>query len=325
MRDLKRLSCAFGMLVLLFARNEKAQAQEKIRWENIKSNEIIVLPNDNETGSIIDKPDAGIINGIELARREFLSGNKKKLTTKGNAKSLGLELELSYPASWEQLEGNRPHVAVKLNDKKNNIVTVITINNLKEGALKYIAKSAPELSDEQIKEGLEEILKDQELVKSILSQTRAAGFKELFGNSVKLSKTIETKIDSVPAYITQFSGISSIAGYKIGSLGVDYVFIYDTKIIDIQIAQGLSEAECNLDGDNQQLIELQKLASLIVSSVIIQTKWNDSNTVINKSENTKTIKTKDPQSERTVVSDQKQKKRRERGEKEINMLKNDRK
>jgi hypothetical protein len=199
-------------------------------------------------------------------------------------------------------------VAVKLNDKKNNIVTVITINNLKEGALKYIAKSAPELSDEQIKEGLEEILKDQELVKSILSQTRAAGFKELFGNSVKLSKTIETKIDSVPAYITQFSGISSIAGYKIGCLGVDYVFTYDEKVIDIQIFQGLSETECNLDRDNQQLIELQKLASLIISSVIIQTKWNDSNTVINKSENTKTIKTKDPQSERTVVSDQKQKK-----------------
>lgn len=308
MKELRRLSCAFGVIAFLFAKNGKVHAQEQIHWENINSNEIILLPKDNETGPIIVKPNASVVGGVELAQREILMGHKKKLTTKGNAKSLGLELELSYPASWENLEGNRPHVAVKLNDKKNNIVTVITIKNFKEGALRYVAKSAPELSDAQLKEGLNEMLKDQELVKTILSQSREAAFKELFGDSLKLSKNIETKIDSIPAYIVLFSGTSSIAGYKMGCLGVDYMFFYDDKIIDIQISQGLSETECNLDRDNQQLIELQKLASLIVSSAIIQNKWNGSNTGINKTEDIKTIKTKDPQDERTIVSDQKLKK-----------------
>jgi hypothetical protein len=67
------------------------------------------LPDEVRTQVFMCHPDF-----LKEPHQEFLNGFTTKVSTRGHAKSLGLDIEFRIPASWKIEEGIREHIVQRL-------------------------------------------------------------------------------------------------------------------------------------------------------------------------------------------------------------------
>lgn len=173
----------------------------------------------------------------------------KGYSTEWHKKSNGLHVSIRYPASWEALEGERPHIVQKFIGR--------TVADITPMALIYVEPMALG----------EDFFNDQE-ANEFLSEFKKS--LEANPNIVYLDgKT--TKIDGEPAFLINLYSIFERAGIKLYMRELRLMFFYHDTLFMLQcMVGGLEDQEEEVD------MSFEKLTPTfmeIINSVVIHSKW----------------------------------------------------
>ena len=177
--------------------------------------------------------------------QEFASGKKTRFTTKGHSKSMGLTITLDYPASWQEKDGDRPHIVKKFVPKAGGE---------SETALLAITEIGEKVSDQDIRE-----------------IATAEGAKGILPEGVKLHKASLTAIDGTPAAMLEYSKRSERAGVTVELYYLAYYFSFGTKLIQFQGSVGM--APTTAEALEARMREFKPLYQQMAASIVIMEKW----------------------------------------------------
>jgi len=242
-----------GKLLYLYVYGEYEKAAD-LEWTKdiakewssqiVASNEFVSLSIPNG----ITNPNTQIPTRI----KNLLAGPKSEYTTIGHSKALGLDISISYPASWEPEEGIRPHIIQKFNGK--------VLGSISPGFLLLI-QEVP---------GWESVFLDRDNWEEILDEFAVEMRPE---NSTYLSHG-KTKIDGEPTVWLKYYMEQERSGMRIGMFMFHYVVFYQGKMIMLQ---------CSVGGLINDYLVLEETFNTylpvfldIGNSIVINNKWDGS-------------------------------------------------
>ncbi len=184
--------------------------------------------------------------------QELIAEPQTEYLTEGHDKSLGINLRLSYPSSWEAEEGIRPHIVQKFTGKGDGSISpgiMIIIQDVTSWETAFLEA-----------EDWEEILYD--------------ATEEMIPAGASNISHGKTKIDGEPAVWNKYYHEQERSGMRIGMFMLQYVTVYQGKMVILQCSVG-GRTEDHLlleDSFNAFLPLFQGIGN----SVVIENKW-DSN------------------------------------------------
>lgn len=108
------------------------------------------------TSVYVSAPAAPAAPFVMRPEEEFRQGHILRYRTKGHPKALGLDFQISYPASWRAEEGERPHIVQKFISQNGHGLEAITLmvrEILPEGST-YTAQEIDKLFSPQSLRGM---------------------------------------------------------------------------------------------------------------------------------------------------------------------------
>lgn len=189
---------------------------------------------------------------------ESLKYEEKKISTKGHPKASGMDIEISYPSTWEKIEGKRPHVIFNFTSPDKQIRSSFLIKDILEGATEEEKKSLKSIDDVK----LNKILSDQfptsnNCVESLLEQ----GYENIKDANCQI-----TKIEGLKTSITSAHVSASRAGINLNFYTVMYSFYYKMKLISVSF--NFSNVTSSVDRKAAHL-----LAGKIMNTVLLNDIW----------------------------------------------------
>jgi hypothetical protein len=184
--------------------------------------------------------------------KELLAGPRSTYSTKGHSKSLGLDISISYPSSWEAKEGARPHIVQKFNGKILGSISPSFLILIQE----YTGWESVFLDQGDWEELLDEFITDMVPAEgTLLSQGK-------------------THLDGEPSVWIKYYTEQERSGMSLGMFMFNYVVIYQGKMIMLQ---------CNVSGLIDDYLVLEESFNTylpvfqdIGNSLIINNKWDGS-------------------------------------------------
>jgi hypothetical protein len=196
--------------------------------------------------STITTSDAPIPSTVQALIKEQTA----EYSTRGHDKSLGIDLSLSYPSSWDAKEGIRPHIVQKFTGKGDGSAApgcMIIIQDVSTWETAFLES-----------EDWEEILYD--------------ATEEMVPPEATIIGRGKTNIDAEPAVWIKFYNQQERAGLKLGMFFLQYVTVYQGKMVMIQ---------CSVAGRTGDRILLEDSFSSylplfqgIGNSIVINNKWD---------------------------------------------------
>lgn len=177
--------------------------------------------------------------------QDWFNGKKLRYKTNGKEKSLGLNISIDYPDTWEVREGKRPHIL-------NNIISPSSDNQAVNLVLQI--KS---IKDEEELRTLE-----QEIANPSVNST-------LFSEEMTVFKASSIKIDGIEAVL------HVVAWHRKNDLTSVYMkakscfFIYKDKFVFVQISAGGTSEEQS----NQLYEKYNILFTSILNSIVVYNQW----------------------------------------------------
>ena len=78
--------------------------------------------------------DGGLVKGVRISYRDFnlpkLNSLGDYISYKSHPKAKGVNIKIKDPLGFEKLEGDRPNIVAKYNNKDENLVYTVLINEL---------------------------------------------------------------------------------------------------------------------------------------------------------------------------------------------------
>lgn len=182
--------------------------------------------------------------------QDLITEPQTEYITEGHAKSLGINLSLSYPSSWEAEEGIRPHIVRKFTGKGHGSISpgfMIIIQDVTSWETAFL-----EADD------WEEILYD--------------ATEEMIPVGASNISHGKTKIDGEPAVWNKYYHEQERSGMRMGMFMLQYVTVYKGKMVMLQFSVG-GRTEDHLlleDSFNAFLPLFQGIGN----SVVIKNKWD---------------------------------------------------
>lgn len=178
--------------------------------------------------------------------QEVLTGKHYKFSTAGHPKSKGINMLVSYPASWKAMESDRPNIVQKFVSKGGRGLEMAMIITKKlplpKGAI---------IPEEQLKS----YFTIDELKKGV-----PPGYKYISAST--------TTIDNIPGGVLEYSMKQDRAGRTVAGQFITYTFIYGTTLVQFQGAVGAngSTSEGLL---NSQMSEFKELFFIMANSIVL--------------------------------------------------------
>lgn len=170
--------------------------------------------------------------------------NRCDFKTDGTGKSLGLKIKLSFPCSWKQADGERPHVVKKFSyGFPNGSMTIqtMTINKMDETPAKAE-------------------------IDAMFSQ---AGLKELCKNIGTFISGRKLKIDGLDCGEITYKMTRDNPVGKLYLYGLQYYFVYQDKLIVLAFSVGSTTDETS----NTMFESYKILFKGLASSTVFLSKW----------------------------------------------------
>ena len=157
-----------------------------------------------------------LVNNVIISYDNF--GKKIDLTQlgeyiayKNHPKAKGVNIKIKDPIAFEKMEGDRPNIVAKFNNKKNNLIYLLQINDLQ-----YFTSSSSFEQDLSSNKDVENFARDY--------------ISDL--DATYLSSKL-TKVDRYPAVELVFDQILTILDNKVLMRGVMWVLPYEDKLISL--------------------------------------------------------------------------------------------
>ncbi len=183
----------------------------------------------------------------------------QKITTKGHPKSMGLDINISYPADWSYTSGKRPHVLFRLNSNDKMIGSVFSIKDILESATKEQREVFKILGRKEI---------ENLIAENIFPNSKNCS--EFFADSglenIKNPTCRNTKIEGLTSSVASSYGTIKRAELVIDSYWIYYQVVYGTKIIVITFDYQ------NVKNEQERFLS-DNLANKIMNSVVINNLW----------------------------------------------------
>ena len=198
---------------------------------------------------------------------ELLRGFKTIYRTNGHPKSKGLDLQIEYPRSWSEREGNRPNV-IKYFGSNNGRgpagVLIMTRDLVKE--------DQGELTRQEIK-ALETIEGSKELALEVFSESSLIEMANGMGMSnVRSINTKRIVIDRWPGAVLDFIGDAQRLDLNITMYNRMYVAIYKNYMIFLQ-CQVTKMPNETAEELNNKISQFDPLFRLMANSLVIQSQY----------------------------------------------------
>ncbi|MDD3603648.1 MAG: hypothetical protein PHD86_00480 [Kiritimatiellae bacterium] len=179
---------------------------------------------------------------------EYSDGYVQAFQTQGLLKALGLNIQVEYPKSWKGVDGKRPHV-----------VQVFTSENgMGMESIVLLVKDVFELGDTLTRKELNALFSAQSL-------------KKLIPSDAEVISTHRCLLDRQQGGLIVYKHTAQRLDLMIKRICMDYVTIYDGKMITIQCSVG------GVDVDNASLTEqfgrYRTLFQLVANSFVIQNQY----------------------------------------------------
>jgi hypothetical protein len=178
--------------------------------------------------------------------QEILTGKHFKFSTAGHPKSKGINMLVSYPASWKAMESDRPNIVQKFvsNDGRGLEMAMIITKSLPlpKGTI---------IPDEQLKSHFT----IDELKKGVPS-----GYQFISASA--------TTIDNIPGGVLEYSMKQDRAGRTVSGQFITYTFIYGTTLVQFQGAVGSNASASDGSLDNR-MAEFKELFFLMANSIVL--------------------------------------------------------
>lgn len=227
------------------------QDQEDVDWVRSQSEKwlpTIVSANEN----IWPTTKRGIIpegTPIDAGTKELMSETQVEYNMKLHPKAHGLDISIKYPESWKAQEAIRPHIVQ--NFKGESVAGISTslmlhVQKLPTWATLLVES---ELGEETLSEYLHEMV--------------PPGATYIDGGA--------TKIDGESGLWIKFYYPVESAGVRVGMYGLQYMFLYDGKMVSIQCYVGGLEEDKEMLED--AFASYLPLFQMIGNSTVIHDKW----------------------------------------------------
>lgn len=189
---------------------------------------------------------------------ELIKEEIQKVTTKNHEKSLGLDINISYPADWSKTEGKRPHMLFNFANPDKSIRSTFGITDILESASVEEKKAFSLLSDKDIKEVM---------IQSFPNAKNCSQYFYQMGiENPKNSTCRITKVEGVESSVGSTFGTMRRAEFSMNFYMVYYQIPYKTKIISISFNfQNIKDEQDRYLADN--------LSNKIINTIVINNLW----------------------------------------------------
>lgn len=182
----------------------------------------------------------------------------QKVTTKNHEKSLGLDINISYPADWTKTDGKRPHMLFNFVNPDKTIKSTFGIKDILESASAEEKKAFRLLSDGDIKKIMIQSFPN--------SKNCSSFFNEMGIENPKNSTCRITKFEGIESSVSSTFGKTRRAEFTMDFYFVYYQIPYKTKIINIGFYfQNIKDEQDRFLADN--------LSNKIINSIVINNLW----------------------------------------------------
>lgn len=182
----------------------------------------------------------------------------QKISTKNHEKSLGLDINISYPADWTKTDGKRPHMLYNFANPDKSIRSTFGITDIIEKASPEEKKAFRLLSDKDIKDI---ILQSFPTAKNCSNY-----FNEMGIENPKNSTCRITKVEGIESSVGSTFGTLRRAEFTMDFYMVFYQIPYKTKIINISFNfQNIKDEQDRFLADN--------LSNKIINTIVINNLW----------------------------------------------------
>jgi len=183
---------------------------------------------------------------------EFAKGQKLSWSSKNHAKSKGINMKISYPATWTAAEGTRPNIVQKFTSNRGKGMDMVML----------LTRTLPAPYDRELT--AEE--KNEILAKDVAVDMLPEGSKLL---SHKL-----TKIDGETCAMIEFSTVGERAGVKIAQKALFFIIPRPGTLLFIQCLSG-ADASKGMEELDTRFESVKMLYVLIASSCVFVDKWEE--------------------------------------------------
>ena len=182
----------------------------------------------------------------------------QKITTKNHEKSLGLDINISYPADWTKTDGKRPHMLFNFANPDKTIRSTFGITDILESASAEEKKAFRLLSDKDIKEIMLQSFPN--------SKNCSEYFIQMGIENPKNSTCRITKVEGIESSVGSSFGTMRRAEFSMDFYMVYYQIPYKTKIINISFNfQNIKDEQERFLADN--------LSNKIINTIVINNLW----------------------------------------------------
>ena len=183
---------------------------------------------------------------VTPAVKEFTSGNRKVFTTAGHPKSKGINMKVSYPASWLAKEGERPNIVKKFHSERGKGLELVFITTKQ-------LELAPSESD----------------LKELFTPT---AMKDFVPPGAKFIQAKPTILEALPAGILEYSMRQERLGATIASQFISYIFVHGTTMV--WLTCGVSADQATTPTQLARKMEdFKPLFLLMANSIVLENRW----------------------------------------------------
>ncbi len=195
---------------------------------------------------------------IGQINKELENNNLQKISTKNHTKSIGLDIDISYPSDWEKTEGKRPHILFNISNSDKSIRSSFLIKDILESAT----------------------MEEKKLFKSVTASEVEKVLLSNFPNSSNCeSYFIESGYENVTkpkCRITKIEGLGTSVAFAFGSLQrAEFTFNQYTNVYQILHKTKIIAVTFNFQNvksdEDRNLADI--LVSKIMNTVIVNNLW----------------------------------------------------
>ena len=177
---------------------------------------------------------------------EFTSGEITTWKSKGHKKAKGVDVKISIPKSWENVEGNRPNILQKFSPKRKSSHTRIALQTIDVGE---------QLAEEDIAE-----MNTKEFCSLII------------GEEAEILSHQATKLNGVDCSMFEYTLTQEQLGVKIGLKILGFMIPQGKTILFVACSAG-GNATSGYDQINKRYSESKLLFVSIVNSFVFEGRW----------------------------------------------------
>lgn len=186
----------------------------------------------------------------------------KKMSTLNNEKSLGLDINISYPKDWYEAEGQRPHILFNVKNNRKTIYSTFYISDLLENFDEKEKNEFSKLNAVEVNAFVNSTLPTAETCKEYFLKN---GFDQFITPECNF-----TKIEGLQTSVSSAVVSKERAGFISKFYYILYQIPYETKIIGVAFSfLGIENSEDRILAD--------LFAKKTMNTLVINNLWKKEN------------------------------------------------